>query len=280
MPKMDGMEATRIIREKGYSRPIVALTANAVIGQAEMFLTNGFDDFISKPIDIRQMNNVLNKLIRDKYPPEVVEEARRRAESAAEGPDKAGQAAPEVKKAAIDPRFAEIFARDANKALAVLDAIQAKPDKYSEDDMRMYIINVHGMKGALANIGETELSGVARNLEKAGREGDIAVISSDTPAFLSSLREFIKGLVPEEKDEPEEAAGGDIAYLNEKLLEIKAACEIFDKKAAKNTIAELREKPWPRQTQEFLSGIAEHLLHSDFDEAASAVNEFLGETKS
>jgi signal transduction histidine kinase/FixJ family two-component response regulator len=79
MPKMDGMEATRIIRSMGYERPIVALTANAVVGQADIFLKNGFDDFISKPLDIRLLNAVLNKLIRDKQPPEVIEAARRRA---------------------------------------------------------------------------------------------------------------------------------------------------------------------------------------------------------
>ncbi|MCL2547974.1 MAG: ATP-binding protein, partial [Symbiobacteriaceae bacterium] len=64
MPKMDGMEATRKLREMGYNQPIVALTANAVVGQAEIFLQNGFDAFISKPIDIRQLNEVLNRLIR------------------------------------------------------------------------------------------------------------------------------------------------------------------------------------------------------------------------
>ena len=66
MPEMDGIEATKIIRKLGYQKPIVALTANAVAGQAEMFLQNGFDDFISKPIDVRSMNLVLNKLIRDR----------------------------------------------------------------------------------------------------------------------------------------------------------------------------------------------------------------------
>ena len=69
MPEMDGIEATRIIRDMGYSKPIVALTANAVSGQAEMFLKNGFDDFISKPIDVRNMNLILNRLIRDRRPP-------------------------------------------------------------------------------------------------------------------------------------------------------------------------------------------------------------------
>ena len=80
MPVMDGLEATKLIRELGYKEPIVALTANAVAGQADMFLQSGFDDFISKPIDLRQLNSILNRLIRDKQDPEIVEEARMQAQ--------------------------------------------------------------------------------------------------------------------------------------------------------------------------------------------------------
>ena len=77
MPGMDGIEATKAIRSLGYTHPIIALTANAVKGQAEIFLTSGFDEFISKPIDMRQMDTILNKFVRDRHPPEVVEDARR-----------------------------------------------------------------------------------------------------------------------------------------------------------------------------------------------------------
>jgi CheY-like chemotaxis protein/anti-sigma regulatory factor (Ser/Thr protein kinase) len=67
MPEMDGIETVQKIRGIDYREPIVALTANAVSGQQERFLANGFDGYISKPIDMRQLNNILNKLIRDKY---------------------------------------------------------------------------------------------------------------------------------------------------------------------------------------------------------------------
>jgi CheY-like chemotaxis protein len=60
------MEATKQLRDSGYDRTIVALTANAIVGQADIFLQNGFDDFISKPIDIHQLDAVLNKYIHDK----------------------------------------------------------------------------------------------------------------------------------------------------------------------------------------------------------------------
>ena len=77
MPDMDGIEATKQIRDLGYKAPIIALSANALGGQAEVFIKNGFDDFISKPIDIRHLNHILNKYVRDRYPKEVIEEARR-----------------------------------------------------------------------------------------------------------------------------------------------------------------------------------------------------------
>jgi CheY-like chemotaxis protein len=77
MPEMNGMEATKHIRiGLDYVGPIVALTANAMVGQAEIFLANGFDAFLSKPIDTRQLDTVLNQLIRDKQPPEVINAAR------------------------------------------------------------------------------------------------------------------------------------------------------------------------------------------------------------
>jgi PAS domain S-box-containing protein len=69
MPEMDGMEATQLIRgmaeENEYfgTVPIVALTANAVTGTKEMFLQNGFNDFLSKPIDTIKLNTTLEKWI-------------------------------------------------------------------------------------------------------------------------------------------------------------------------------------------------------------------------
>jgi CheY-like chemotaxis protein len=77
MPKMDGLKATKILRDLGYSRPIVALTANALVGQAEMYLSNGFDGFLPKPIDSLQLDILLTTFLRDRKPSEIVEAARR-----------------------------------------------------------------------------------------------------------------------------------------------------------------------------------------------------------
>ncbi|MCL2218861.1 MAG: ATP-binding protein [Chitinispirillia bacterium] len=196
MPKMDGIEATKILREIGYDRPIVALTANAVAGQADVFLQNGFDDFISKPIDIRKLNLLLNKMIRDKQPPEVLEEARKAASAKK---DRGQSSASRTRRSAASPHFTKIFVQDAKKSVAALEALVQKGGSYSEEDIQTYIIHTHGMKSALAYVGKMNLSEVALKLELLGRDNDTVAITAETPPFLESLRAVIEELSAEEE---------------------------------------------------------------------------------
>jgi signal transduction histidine kinase/DNA-binding NarL/FixJ family response regulator/HPt (histidine-containing phosphotransfer) domain-containing protein len=264
MPGMDGIEAAKIIRSLGYKNPIVALTANVLTGQAEMFFANGFDDFISKPIDVRQLNAVLNKLVRDKYPAETVEAARRLKSSMEKSP---------IPPPPANSELAKVFARDAEKAAAILEAIYEKRSNYTDEDIRSYIINVHSMKSALANIGEAKLSAVALKLEEAGRKQNISVISNETPAFLTALRTVIEKINPNKDSVDVEAvfdiSDDDRAFLLEKLADIRKACAKYDKKTAKDALAQLRQKTWPNAVGKLLEKIAEHLLHSEFAEAAN-----------
>jgi PAS domain S-box-containing protein len=261
MPEMDGLEVAKILRGLGYERPIIALTANAIAGQAEMFMANGLDGFISKPIDIRQLNATLNKLIRDKYPAEVVEAARKRDKSQYNQDDGALQNTKNSK-------LAEIFTGDAEKALAVLEAV--RQNKYhSANDLKMYVVHVHAMKSALLSIGERELSGYAFKLEDAARKHDITVLSEETPAFLSALRAVIEKYKPQKTDNADiEINDEDMRQLREKLAVIKAACLQYDSIAVKAELAALRQKEWPRLISELLETIAKHLLHSEFAEVA------------
>ena len=265
MPKMDGIEAAKIIRSLGYSQPVVALTANAVAGQAAIFIENGFDDFISKPIDTRQLNMVLNKLIRDKYPPEVVEAARKQKDLLFSDSEQ---------RKTLDPQLAEIFVRDAKKAALVMEPAYLN-NFSSDDDLSAFVINIHAMKSALANIGETDLSAEAAALEHVGREKDINLIFSGFPPFLEKLRAVIKKLEPEEDTGNNASDVGDNKYLEEKLLAVKEACALLNKKAAKDTLAELRKKTWLQPVDEQLGAISVHLLHSEFDEAIQVIDDCL-----
>jgi YesN/AraC family two-component response regulator len=268
MPKMDGIEATKIIRDMGYSHYIVALTANAVAGQAEIFLGSGFDDFISKPIDVRQLNNVLNKLVRDKQPPEVIEAAQKQAEAKKE------QLIESELKSGVDPQFAKLFVQDANKSLSVLDEINKKGE-YDDEDLRTYVIHTHGMKSALANIGIMDLSAIALKLEMLGRDANIEVIISETPKFLDSLRLITEKLTPKDESGISDKKDEDPVHLREELLAIKATCEEYDETTAEKIIAELKLKTWSQATSEMLDAISEHLFLSDFDEAVNVIDKFL-----
>lgn len=66
MPEMDGLEATIAIRERekttGTHIPIIAITANAMTGDREKCLAAGMDEYISKPVDIAQLYEALDKL--------------------------------------------------------------------------------------------------------------------------------------------------------------------------------------------------------------------------
>jgi len=267
MPKMDGIESAKIIREMGYTNPIIALTANAIAGQAEVFLENGFDGYISKPIDIRQLNSTLNKLVRDKYPPEVVESARQQASVIAEK-------AAVKEESSIDPELRAIFARDAENAYARINMIFTNSFRRA-DDVRQYVIDVHSMKSALAHIGETDLSALARKLEMAGRANEIQTLISETPAFLESLKKTIEKLKPKDDDPIFKISEEDKAFLAEKMLVIQNACDNYDEATADSAITELGQKKWPFFIKEQIYAISMHLLHSEFENASAAAKNYL-----
>jgi HPt (histidine-containing phosphotransfer) domain-containing protein len=175
------------IRELGYSLPIVALTANALAGQAEMFLEKGFDGFISKPIDRRQLNAILNKLIRNKQSPEVLAAAREQQKNFKS-----------TGKAFGGSKMAAIFVRDAEKAASGLETICLYNGRRA-DDVSLFTTYVHGLKSGLAGVGEPKLSAEARKLEQAGRQRNIESVLSDVPAFLDALRKVIAKLKPNEE---------------------------------------------------------------------------------
>jgi len=269
MPEMDGIETVKIIRELQYINPIIALTANALTGQAEIFLANGFNGFISKPVDIRQLDFWLNKLVRDKQPQEIITAARKQKTEMEE------KEYNKVVPNQINSQLAEIFIRDAEKACAALETLLLSKFR-GADDIHTYVISVHAMKSALANIGENDLSGFALKLEKAGREKNSETILEETPVFVNALKEVIKKIRPKEGERTVEDVSGDtLAYLREKILFIKEACKVYNKKAVKNSLDELKHKKWPPKAAELLNNITEYLLHSDFEEAAKKCESFL-----
>jgi signal transduction histidine kinase/CheY-like chemotaxis protein len=261
MPKMDGIQATKIIRDIGYQKPIVALTANAMIGQAEIFIEKGFNGFISKPIDVHQLDTILNKFVRDTQLPEVVEAARKLKAKLKNNSRK-------NKQSNLDEKLTDAFVREADKAAFTLKKLLENNFK-RQDDLQNFIIIAHSMKSALENIYEPGHAVLAASLEKAGLQKDFTLINNETPVFIEALELLSKKYKSNEKDaavypDNKELSDEDIIFLLEKLSIIKSTCVTFNNKEARNALDELKQKVWPRRITNNLNEISIHLLHSAF----------------
>jgi PAS domain S-box-containing protein len=196
MPVMDGIEATREIRkweEEEYRRkggelpesevpegnriPVIALTANAVSGMKEMFLANGFNGFISKPIIIQKLDEVLKewlspeKIIQYKKPDPIKEDETYGIFIKDIG--KIGEIDTESGLSQVTGNkgmyrntlkiFYEKLISVCNDMTAFLDA----------RDLKNFVVFVHSMKTMLAIIGACSLSKTALELERAAKNGEI-----------------------------------------------------------------------------------------------------------
>jgi signal transduction histidine kinase/CheY-like chemotaxis protein len=251
MPRMDGIETTKHLRDSGYNAPIVALTANALAGNDIMFKSKGFDDFISKPIDIRQLNAVLNHYVRDKGKADVLSVESPITETPVES--------------AVSEKLAEAFLRDTEKAIAVFEDLD-------KSDNTLFITTAHAMKSACANVGNTELSEIAKRLEAAGRGNDIEFIYKHTPGFVEKLQAFAKTLIPETEEvtESEVAAEENEEFLRDTLEKIAEACDNYDEAEAEKLMMTLGKCRLNHETIKLMKEISAFLLHAEFEEAAEA----------
>jgi signal transduction histidine kinase/CheY-like chemotaxis protein len=265
MPLMDGIETTKKLREMGYTGVIVALTANALVGNDEMFINNGFDGFIAKPIDVRYLNSILNTFIRDRHPEKA---AKYKSETTIKATDEAD---------AVNPKVLNVFCKEAQKAIATLRATAEKAD------MPLFTTTTHGMKSALANVGEKSASDMAGAFEKAGLKNDLDYINMNIDTFISTLEDLVQKLLPKPKSTPpinNDEINEDLPYLNEQLKRIVHACEEYDIIAANAALTNLSGKPWKTETTNTIEKIRDELnLNSDFDEAAVVASGFMHTTR-
>ncbi len=194
MPEMDGIETVQIIRsecgENGSRAVIVALTANAMEGVRETFLENGFQDFITKPLDRRPLHEALIRWI--------PEEKRTLGEGLADivGTDKIGNN--EIQNVYIEgidteevvKRYSgsveeyyellDLYCLDGKRKLAVLREL------WEKQDYTNYGIEVHGLKSASANVGAMHVSDSAMEHENAVNRGDIAFVDAHISQLMAA----------------------------------------------------------------------------------------------
>ena len=252
MPGMDGIEATGHIRELGteyaLNVPIIACTANAIVGNDEMFLGKGFQDFLSKPIDIAKLDEIVRKWVADKE--QEAQYADSDEESHTDGLSSHARAAfdklPENIDIDVDGGV-ERFMGDGEVYLDILRSfvmntrpLQQKIENAGADGLADYEIVVHGIKGSTRNILASQVGDMAEELEKAAKEGNLGYIGENNSPFAAALDELLNGL---------ESALAEIAEQEQKgkkdkpdmvtLEKLRIACDSFDMGGVNEAISEL-----------------------------------------
>jgi signal transduction histidine kinase/CheY-like chemotaxis protein len=221
MPGMDGIEATRIIREEigtDYARdiPVIALTANALVGNEDMFLKKGFQAFLSKPIDIMRMDFVINHWVRDKDLEKKLaagEPEQTAAPDARSGRERRHNF---DRRTNLDRRMDDDglgidgidlqkglkrFGDDDGIYLDVLKSYVANTPplleslrKYAQTDLPNYGIVVHGLKSSSQSIGAESIGARAAALETAAKAGDAAFVNERSGHFIAAVETLLESL--------------------------------------------------------------------------------------
>ncbi|MDR1899026.1 MAG: response regulator [Treponema sp.] len=238
MPGMDGIEATRIIRneigtEYAKTVPIIALTANALAGNEELFLSAGFDAFIAKPIDIIRLDVVLNQWVRDKQAGETLWKAERE-KAAADGEPPDGGLDSRLETAALEgmdfraglKRYGTgaVYTRILRSYVTHAPELLEKLRSLSRETLSQYAVTVHGLKGASYGICAGEIGKAAEELEFAAKAGDYEKVDAKNAAFITMVETTLEGLekllrsTAEAGSQKRKAAAPDQGLL-EKMLE-------------------------------------------------------------
>ncbi len=185
MPEMDGVETMHRIRDKAghyYQKvPIIALTANAVPGNREMFLEEGFNDFVAKPLEM----SVLERVLRRNLPEEkLVLQTRDEQQSMEQQLKESNEKEEKLKIGDLNVEQGLLYCGGPEAYLEILERCfedgvnerQLLEKLYEEQDWKNYTIRVHGLKSTMQSIGAIPLFEKAKALEMAGKNEDIDYI--------------------------------------------------------------------------------------------------------
>ena len=301
MPDLDGIETLHRLRGlkdcPSHDAPVVALTANAVSGAKEMYLREGFDSFLSKPINPDKLEKMLMEMIpEDKI---TYEEITSDAANGNGGTDlaKPGQAErmddlPQLD--GIDWEYALLHLKDIDILKDTVDNFYFAMEQEADELMQFFQIlqetqgeqqkalgqfeiKVHAMKSAAAMIGAVSLSGIARMLEYAAKAGESEVILAVTPAFLGEwrkMKEILKSYVETATEETEsDKPMADLGVLQEQLRQVDDAMQDMDIDKADEVMAQIQKSRYPEPLISVIGKLGSAVVNIDAKQTAGLVGE-------
>ena len=258
MPGMDGVEATKRIREIGtnYTKkiPIIACTANAIAGNEEMLLGKGFQAFLSKPIEVPRLDEMIKRFFTDEAKKKAFNQSLRERRAGDDRRDEIDRRTGFDRRSMGNLYYmldiqkgTKRFAGDNDMYREVLRsyAVNTKPlleeaEKVDKATLEDYAIIVHGIKGSSRGICAEEAGKKAEFMEHAAKAGDIDYVSRHNKEFIETVRKLIMEievfLGKSDKENPKPRMDKPDEEILKKL---QAACEAYDMDGVDDAMGEI-----------------------------------------
>lgn len=316
MPDMDGIEILHHMKEwQEYpckDTPVIALTANAVAGAKDMYLSEGFDGFLSKPI----VPEKLEQMLLDLLPPEKLvygnQESGKMESEKTESEEMESGENTEVfsMDTTRETEFPAVDGMDWEYALLHLKEVSLLQDTVSDfyrlidieadtleeywhgifeeknnaeadgpeqslELLKQYRIKVHSMKSSAGMIGAVSLSGVAKVLEYAARDGRLDILEGVTPIFLEEWRSYKERLQPCIQEE-EKTVVDNYADIIEFLRILQKAAADMDVDTMDEIMEYLQQFQYPSDIQELVEHLSVAVVNLDSELAETLIPELIG----
>ncbi|MCR5579996.1 MAG: response regulator [Pseudobutyrivibrio sp.] len=251
MPGMDGLETVAKIRERDDKIPVIALTANYIANGQDFYISHGFNGYLPKPVDGENLEKAIRKFLPDDMVMDVEETAI--PEDALKLSDEYSWLE-DVEGISVDNGIkysggAESFISSLRMFNDTIDEnIKSIKKAFADSDIRFYTVKVHALKSSARIIGAEKLSQLAKDLEDAGKTGDVDFIRANTERLINDYKEYrnkLSSLVKKEDSSNKEPI--DASELKEAYEALKELVPLMDYDAIEMVISQVKEYALPEE---------------------------------
>ncbi|MDR1058641.1 MAG: response regulator [Treponema sp.] len=281
MPGMDGIETAKAVRalegEYFQKLPIVVLTANAITGMRDMFLEMGFNDYISKPIEIVKLDEIIARWIPGK---KQIKSGGIKRETFNGNPG--------ILIPGVDPRkgiamtggteagYRKVLAQFYKDAAERLPVFAALPP---ETGLAAFTTHAHALKSAAGTIGAADVSAEAAALEAAGKAGDMQTIRGTLPGFHEHLARLTAEIGKVLEEAREEKGGsvqaGDGGRVLSLLTALRTALEEKSMKRIDKLLEEMEGLSLGAKERDAINAVSDEILIGEYRKAQEGIDNIL-----
>lgn len=281
MPEMDGLATLcRLKERKDFDTPVIALTANAIRGVKEEYLQEGFSDYLSKPIDLNKLQDILKK-----YLPSVsaLEECPAELPIAEKAEDYLAQHGINTDAALRYIGGNLDFYRELLWLFVNDSSLKQKQVKeyLTANDWEDYSVVVHALKSNAQGLGAEQLAFLAKEHELASKDGNASYITENTSALFSEwqriiavFEKYLKSGEPVMTEEDTSLQGEcSLSELQSALLRAESLLADFEAEGAKEILKKAVACKIDGKLKESLEKIILLTDNYDYDAAISSLKD-------